>query len=150
MGDRLQNLEAATKAIERAAGAIVSKSSMYETAAWGKEDEADFLNQVLKIETHLTASSLLRKLLGIEQLLGRVRTGKYDPRNIDIDILLYNHHIINLPHLIVPHPRMTQRRFVLEPLDEIAPDFTHPILQESIHQLLLVCTDPLDVKKFSL
>lgn len=150
IGDRVQNLQAAAESIEKFCGKIVSKSSVFETAAWGNQDQAAFLNQVLEIETHISASSLLRKLLAIEANMGRLRTAKNEPRIIDLDILFYNNFIIKLPHLQVPHPQIQERRFVLEPLNEIASDFIHPILHQSVHQLLMTCLDPLDVKKFSM
>jgi 2-amino-4-hydroxy-6-hydroxymethyldihydropteridine diphosphokinase len=103
----------------------------------------------LEIETHISASSLLRKLLAIEANMGRVRTEKNAPRIIDLDILFYNNFIIKLPHLQVPHPLIPDRRFVLEPLNEISPDLIHPVLHQTVHQLLMTCLDPLDVKKFS-
>jgi 2-amino-4-hydroxy-6-hydroxymethyldihydropteridine diphosphokinase len=149
IGDRLQTLQQAAESIEKFCGHIVARSSVYETAAWGNENQPDFLNQVLQIETQISASSLLRKLLAIETNMGRQRTDKYAPRTIDLDILFYNSFVIKLPHLQVPHPQMAERRFVLEPLNEIAPDFIHPVLNQTVHQLLMTCLDPLDVKKFS-
>ncbi len=149
IGDRLQNLQQAAENIEKFCGKIVTRSSVYETAAWGNQNQADFLNQVLEIETNISASSLLRKLLTIETNMGRQRTEKNAPRIIDLDIIFYNNFIIKLPHLIVPHPQITERRFALEPLNEIAPDFAHPVLHQTVHQLLMTCLDPLDVKKFS-
>lgn len=150
IGDRLQNLQQAAENIEKFIGKIVARSSVYETAAWGNLDQAFFLNQVLEIETQISASSLLRKLLAIEANMGRIRTKKNEPRIIDLDILFYNSFVINLPHLQVPHPQLQNRRFVLEPLNEIASDFIHPTLHQTVHQLLMVCLDPLDVKKFSM
>ena len=149
IGDRANNLQQAAESIEKFCGKIVAKSSIYETAAWGNQNQADFLNQVLEIETHISASSLLRKLLAIEQNMGRQRTEKNAPRIIDLDILFYNNFIIKLPHLQVPHPLIAERRFVLEPLNEIASDFIHPVTHQTVHQLLMTCLDPLDVKKFS-
>lgn len=149
IGDRLQSLHQAAENIEKFCGKIIARSSVYETAAWGNHDQADFLNQVIEIETHISASSLLRKLLAIETNMGRQRTEKNAPRIIDLDILFYNNFIINLPHLQVPHPKIPERRFVLEPLNEIAPDFMHPVLNQTVHQLLTACLDTLDVKKFS-
>lgn len=149
MGNRLHYLARARQALEKECGPIVRQSSIYETAAWGLEDQAAFLNQALEINTNLSAPDLLRVLLSIEEALGRKREIKYGPRLIDIDILLFNEATIDLPGLKVPHPHMQSRRFVLEPLNEIAPGKWHPVFQQTIAQLLAECTDPLTVHKFS-
>jgi 2-amino-4-hydroxy-6-hydroxymethyldihydropteridine diphosphokinase len=138
-----------TKAIERISelGNLTEKSSLYETAAWGGQTEATFYNQVIALSTDYTAPELLEKLLKIEQELGRVRDPdlKYGERTIDIDILLFGNEIINTDSLIIPHPRMQERKFVLMPLCEIAKNITHPSLNVSINQLLKSCIDPLKV-----
>ncbi len=148
MGDRLLNLQQAYFKIEKQAGAIVKKSDVYETAAWGLTEQNAFLNQVLLISTVHTAEELLQKLLYIEQESGRKRIVKMGPRTIDIDILFYNNEIISTSDLTVPHPQIANRRFVLTPLNEIAPDFVHPVLQKTIGELLEKCTDNLEVKKY--
>jgi len=147
LGDKTINMKNCSLLIEKHCGHILKKSALYETAAWGKTDQPDFLNQVLLIDTPLTPESLLHKILNIEQQMGRFREEKYGPRLIDIDILLYNDEVINETRLIIPHPRMQERRFVLEPLNEIAPDTIHPVFQKTIHQLLEECNDPLPVNK---
>jgi 2-amino-4-hydroxy-6-hydroxymethyldihydropteridine diphosphokinase len=148
MGDRAAYLAAAAEAIGRALGSVRSASSCYQTAAWGMEGQPDFLNQVLLIDTPLAPQALLDGLLGIEQSLGRFRGEKYGPRTIDLDILFYNTWIIALPGLQVPHPRIPERRFVLEPMVELAPGMRHPILHRTMRELLDACPDPLPVHKF--
>lgn len=147
MGDRKRFLLEAKKAIEKQCGLVLDQSSIYETAAWGKEDQEAFLNQVLKIETHLTAEQLLQTILKIEEALGRKRDLKYGPRYIDIDILFFGDEVVNLPGLHIPHPQIQDRRFVLEPLNEIAGNKIHPVLQKNISQILDECTDRLAVNK---
>ena len=149
IGNRLEYLSKAKEQIEKRCGSILKESSVYETAAWGKEDQGAFLNQVLKIETTLQPGELLKTILEIEEYLGRKRELKYGPRTIDIDILFFSNDIISQHSLKVPHPQMQNRRFVLAPLNEIAPDKIHPSLYKTISQLLAECPDPLAVNKFN-
>ena len=146
-GDRKALLAAARAHIATAVGSIGSASSLYETAPWGKTDQPDFLNQALQVETPLDAPSLMSAVLAIEEQLGRKRMEKYGSRIIDIDILFFNDAILRQPGLVIPHPEIPNRRFVLTPLAEIAPDYIHPTLGVSVQELLLTCTDPLAVKK---
>jgi 2-amino-4-hydroxy-6-hydroxymethyldihydropteridine diphosphokinase len=146
-GDRYLNMQQARTNIELICGQILQVSALYETAPWGKTDQADFLNQVLLLETNLPPRALLEAILSIEEKGGRIRTIKNAPRTIDIDILFYNQLVLNEPGLTIPHPRISERRFVLEPLNEISPAFRHPVLGKTIHELLLECTDELVVKK---
>ncbi|MCU0388791.1 MAG: 2-amino-4-hydroxy-6-hydroxymethyldihydropteridine diphosphokinase [Chitinophagaceae bacterium] len=148
LGDRVYNLETARELIEEECGAIVKQSSIYETAAWGPVSQPDFLNQVLQIETPLSPQKLLQVLLQIENEMGRHREERYAARTIDLDILFYNDLTVDEEGLIIPHPRLYTRRFVLVPLAEIAPGLIHPILLQNIATLLKQCQDPLDVKKF--
>ncbi len=148
MGDRLQHLSRACREIEEKAGEVVKKSSVYETAAWGFTNQDPFLNQVLCITTHLNAIELLQTILTIELELGRKRLQKMGPRTIDIDILFYGNQIISAPDLIIPHPQIANRRFVLTPMKEIAPDFVHPLLHKTIEELFEHCPDKLEVKKY--
>lgn len=136
-------LKKAENEISTLVGNIVSKSSIYETEAWGFESEDNFLNQVFLIETNLSATSLLKKLLEIENSLGRKRNEgeAYSSRTLDADILYYNNDIIDEKDLSIPHPRLHLRKFVLEPLSEIAADFVHPILKMSNKVLLKNCDD---------
>ena len=145
-GDRLEQLAIALKEI-KTLGTIRAVSGIYETAAWGKTDQPDFLNQVIHLETEQRPQQLMDSLLQIEAKMGRQRTEKYDPRTIDLDILYFNDEIIDEPGLMIPHPRLQLRRFVLEPLYEIAPNLIHPVFGKTTYQLLLDCPDPLPVKR---
>ena len=146
-GDRIKYLQEARDHIEIHFGQIIQKSFIYETAAWGKTDQPNFLNQVLLIRTLLDAPALMQGILDIEKKMGRLRSEKFSQRIIDIDILFFNKEIITQPQLVVPHPEIQNRRFVLVPMNEIAPQFIHPVLQKTIHTLLKECMDELDVKK---
>jgi 2-amino-4-hydroxy-6-hydroxymethyldihydropteridine diphosphokinase len=150
IGDRQQNLEKAIQSIEKLAGKILKTSSFYETAAWGLKEQAPFLNQALLISTPLPPTNLLNTILQIELEMGRERLEKMGPRIIDIDILFYNNEIISLLNLTVPHPQIENRRFVLSPLNEIAPSFVHPVLKKTITDMLLTCPDKLEVKKLEM
>lgn len=147
LGNRAQHLAKARSLIHQRCGNIIKTSSMYETAAWGEVKQAAFLNQVLKIQTLLPAPVLLNCLLSAEQKMGRVRKQKSGPRTIDIDLLFFNDDQIEEPGLVVPHPRLHQRRFVLEPMNEIAPGLLHPVFNKTIKELLALCTDELAVQK---
>lgn len=148
LGNREQYLSNAIDAINKNVGSIYLKSSIYETEAWGKTDQPGFLNLAIAIETRLTPIQLLESVLHIEADLGRVRHEKWGARMIDIDIIFYEDQIVNEENvLIIPHPEMQNRKFVLEPLAEIAPDFIHPIIKRSILQMLKTLCDPLAVEK---
>lgn len=149
VGDRLFYLENATNKIQTHCGIVSRKSAIYETAPWGKTDQAVFLNQALELQTAFPALELLLQTLSIEEEMGRKRVEKFGPRIIDIDILLFNEDIINSLALTLPHKELQNRRFVLQPLAEIAASMVHPVLKKSIRQLLLECKDPLPVKEIT-
>lgn len=144
-GDRRLMLQQAIQAIHEKAGNILAQSPIYETAAWGKTDQATFLNQALAIETALDPNNLLQSLLNIEKDLGRIREEKYGPRTIDIDILLYNDLHLVTENLVIPHPELANRRFALTPLADIAPGLKHPVLHDTMQSLLKHCKDELPV-----
>ena len=148
IGDPQNKLLQAQKLIEKEVGCIMRRSAIYQTAAWGNTHQPDFLNQVVIVQTALTARQTITTILAIEKKMGRVRTIKNAPRIIDIDILFFNKAIINEKDLIVPHPQLQNRRFVLVPLNQLSPNLQHPVLKKSVHQLLNVCADTLNVKKF--
>lgn len=148
LNDREKNLNTAKDLIETHCGKVTRFSSVYETSAWGKTDQPAFLNQALEIETSLNAKQLIRRILKVEKMMGRVRKEKYDPRIIDIDILFFNDEIYQYHFLTVPHPEIQNRRFALIPLAEIASGLVHPVLKKKVSQLLQECPDKLEVKKY--
>jgi 2-amino-4-hydroxy-6-hydroxymethyldihydropteridine diphosphokinase len=148
IGDSKKQLNIAITQINKKIGTITRQSKLYTTAAWGNTNQADFLNQVIVVETKLSAQQTITTILAIEEKMGRIRTVKNAPRVIDIDILFFNKDIIKEKELTVPHPEIQNRRFVLVPLNELAPNFKHPVFQQSIHYLLQKCKDVLNVKKF--
>lgn len=149
LGNRPLLLQQAVQLIEQQAGKVVKLSGLYETAPWGNVQQPDYLNQALQISTPLAPLPLLHTLLNIEREIGRIRQQKWGARVIDIDIIFYNDDVISLPELKIPHPRMQNRQFVLVPLNEILPDWVHPVFQQTVHALLAACDDELPVKKIS-
>lgn len=135
IGDRAANLQAAIKAVKPEVNATRC-SPVYETPPWGYHDQPRFLNQVVEAETDLAPSDLLDHLKRIEKLLGRERTFKNGPRIIDLDIIFYNDLVINTPPLVIPHPHMSERAFVLIPLAAIAPNLKHPIFKVTVAEML--------------
>jgi len=169
-GDRVNMLEQAVSMIAEKCGQVSLSSSFYESEPWGFKDNTPFINQVIEIDSGLPPEELLAKLLEIEETLGRKRVdsrqsavcnnppspishlpslnSQFVPRTIDLDILFYGNKLVFTEKLMIPHPRLHERRFTLEPLNEIAPGFQHPVLKKSISQLLCECNDPGEVKKY--
>ncbi len=147
---RLEFLRSALGLIQAQVGAIVQQSKVYETAAWGKENQSDFLNLAIAVETDFEPATLLAKLKAIEGIAGRQQREVWGEREIDIDILLMEDSVFKLPTLEVPHPRLHERNFVLQPLLEIAPTVLHPVLQQSIATLAAACSDLKEVRVFEL
>jgi 2-amino-4-hydroxy-6-hydroxymethyldihydropteridine diphosphokinase len=147
LGNKVANLQQALELIELYIGDIIRVSSLYRTAAWGKEDQPEFLNQAMAVDTRLEPDTLLLAIMEIEQQMGRERRIRWGERLIDIDILFYGDWVIQSQRLSIPHPFIQERNFVLQPMLEIAPDFVHPVLGENITVLAARCSDPLAVEK---
>ncbi|MGF7233266.1 2-amino-4-hydroxy-6-hydroxymethyldihydropteridine diphosphokinase [Arachidicoccus sp.] len=147
MGDMAASLAIAKKEITKRVGRINLSSSIYKTAAWGLENQPDFLNQVLAVDSDLQAQEILKIILDIECRMGRIREMKNGPRLIDIDILLFNEDIIDEENLKIPHSFLHRRNFTLAPLAEIVPNMVHPVLKKSIMQLLQESQDRLPVQR---
>lgn len=137
LGDKVGNLHRAIHQISLEIGSVLNVSSFYETKPWGFDSENDFLNAALVINTELTPLELLEKTQLIERKIGRLKKTKesYSNRLIDIDILLYDNQIINLPQLTVPHRLLHKRDFVLIPMVELASELIHPILGKTMKEL---------------
>jgi 2-amino-4-hydroxy-6-hydroxymethyldihydropteridine diphosphokinase len=149
LGDRKENLESAFVSL-REAGATPSRiSSYFETEPVGFREQPWFINVALEVETRLTPSELLATCQAIEAARGRVRSFENAPRILDLDILFYGDLMLNNPGLVIPHPRLAERRFVLEPLARIAPDLVHPVFKKSIRSLLEICPDCSMVRIYS-
>jgi len=133
VGDRVENITKAISYISLLHGCqIITVSPVYETTPVGGPLQGDFFNQVIEVMTDLSPRDVLCEMDSIEKLLGRIRVGRFEPRTIDIDILLFDNHIINEERLIIPHPRLHERLFVLHPLSDIAAEVIHPVLNKTI------------------
>jgi 2-amino-4-hydroxy-6-hydroxymethyldihydropteridine diphosphokinase len=135
MGDKTANCQSAVEGLAEA-GRIISVSSFYYTEPVGYKEQEDFINAVASLETNRSPSDLLAICNAIEDRLGRRRTVRWGPRTVDLDILLYGDLVMSRPELVIPHPLMAMRRFVLAPLVEIAPEVMHPVLNKTMFELL--------------
>ena len=149
VGDRAGWLEKGIVEISKNAGLVTKRSSVYQTAAWGKTDQPAFLNCVIELITERTPEELLAINHVIESAAGRQRTEKWGARTLDIDILLHDDLVIQTEDLVLPHPFLHLRRFTLKPLCEIAPELIHPALHKSIATLLEDCPDKLPVERIN-
>lgn len=141
IGDRLDNLEQSIKIITERIGNVLEKSSVYESTPWGVENQRNFLNQVIFVKSNFDPYTILDLVLQIEKDMGRIRIEKWGERIIDIDILFIDDLIIESENLCIPHEFIAKRKFVLQPMCEIAPGFIHPKLNKTISQLLEECID---------
>jgi 2-amino-4-hydroxy-6-hydroxymethyldihydropteridine diphosphokinase len=135
LGDRAQNLSAAVKAL-RPEVSVIKESAVYETPPWGVEDQPGFLNMAVMAETDLDPDALRQHVKRVEAVIGRTPSYRWGPRIIDIDILLYDDRVVDTPSLVIPHPQMHKRPFVLVPLASIAPEAIHPLLGYTMRDLL--------------
>jgi 2-amino-4-hydroxy-6-hydroxymethyldihydropteridine diphosphokinase len=148
VGNCLEYLANACSQIEQKIGKINKQSAIYQTAAWGLEQQDDFLNMAIEVETYIDAFEILAQIHQIETDLGRKRLQFWGARTIDIDIIFYDQQIISTQTLTIPHSRILERRFVLVPLSEIAPEFIHPVWEMPIKKMLEICEDKLVVEIF--
>jgi 2-amino-4-hydroxy-6-hydroxymethyldihydropteridine diphosphokinase len=148
LGDRFAALVRAMELIGSEAGEITAASSVWETEPWGFDADELFLNMVIVIRTTLEPARMMQLFRSIEGRMGRKRSGggKYESRIIDLDILLWDNRVITLPGLEVPHPKLHSRRFVLEPLAEVAPEAVHPVTGLTVTEMLELCDDRSDVR----
>jgi 2-amino-4-hydroxy-6-hydroxymethyldihydropteridine diphosphokinase len=146
LGDKPQNLEKAYSLIEENIGKILQKSPIFETEAWGNKNQDSFFNSAIEIQTEYYPFELLTKIQEIEINVGRVKSEKWGPRVIDIDILYFEKFQIKTDNLTIPHPFIHFRRFVLKPLSMIASDFYPPNSIKEISELLKICEDTTEVK----
>ncbi|WP_425077635.1 2-amino-4-hydroxy-6-hydroxymethyldihydropteridine diphosphokinase [Psychroserpens sp. S379A] len=150
-GDRLKYLQDAVDSIFKEIGNVISIAKVYNTPAFGFDGD-DFLNTCLHVETGFASEVVLDKLLAIETQLGRSRskTKVYEARTIDLDILFYNEAVVETEHLIIPHPELQKRKFVLQPLSDIASQLKHPVLEQSVSELLASCDDTSEVEQIKI
>jgi 2-amino-4-hydroxy-6-hydroxymethyldihydropteridine diphosphokinase len=142
LGEREANLEEAIEFIDFNLGDVLAVSCVYESEPWGMNDVPNFLNQVVHLQSELSNEELLAEIAELEDFFGRERSSEgYVSREMDIDVLFIGDEIIATETFQVPHPRLAERRFVLEPLVELVPDFIHPTMKKSVSEILKACTD---------
>ena len=141
-GEKIKNCETAIgEFLQSVGGVLVSQSSWHRTEPWGIEDQDWFINGVIQVKTGLEPYELLNRLKQIESRLGRKDNGRWGPRTIDLDILFYDDLLFESEDLEIPHPRISERKFVLLPLVEVAPHFIHPVLKKTVKELLKEVSD---------
>ncbi len=147
LGNKKENLKRCISLIEEHIGEVKKKSSVYETPPWGFESKDNFWNQVLLVGTLLSPVEVLDKINLIDKSFARKRQVEgYSSRKMDVDILLYDSLAMESANLVIPHPQMHKRNFVIVPLVEIAPLMIHPVFQKSIKELLEICPDTSQIK----
>ena len=147
LGNRLANLKQAVAAFSLQME-VKARSHVYETPPWGYEDQPRFLNQVIKVKTYLEPEPLFKHIKRLEVTLGRKASFQNGPRLIDIDLLFYDDLILNTTSLVIPHPRLHERGFVLLPLMDIDPELVHPVNQKSVRELVAL-SNVEGIEKFS-
>lgn len=147
LGDKFLSVQKAANIIRKRLGIIEAESAIYETEPWGYSKQPNFLNKVIKLNTHFPPEELLKQLKSIESELGRMPKERWKERLIDIDILYYGEKIVNTENLVIPHPEIANRKFVLIPMNELAPEETHPVNGKTQRQMLEECKDLLTVEK---
>ena len=147
-GNRMENLEETRDFIYFNFGDIVSTSGIYETEPWQMEGAEPFLNQIVVVNSALSNAEIIREIREIEVFYARQRSPeKYLPRAMDVDVLFIDQEVISQADLTVPHPKLAERRFILEPISEITPEWNHPVYNKTISELLAICPDNLKVRK---
>ena len=149
MGEREDYLQNASELLAAEIGVIQKESKIYESVPWGVENQNNYLNQVLEIKSEFSAEEVLERVLQIEDKIGRIRNEKWGERIIDIDILFFNDSIVEKEGVCIPHIHLHNRRFVLIPLNEVAPSFIHPKYNKTIEELLSECKDIESVEKYA-
>jgi len=149
MGEREEYLQNASELLATEIGVIQKESKIYESVPWGVENQSNYLNQVLEIRSELSAEEVLERVLQIEDKIGRIRNEKWGERIIDIDVLLFNDSIVEKDGICIPHIHLHNRKFVLIPLNEVAPSFIHPKYNKTIEELLSECKDIESVEEYA-